>query len=167
MFSLKQSIVRPKVSLWGAWVKLKSCFRINYGSTNINIFILLSSLTAPGRLNHAYSINRRHAQCSKVSVSIHKHPQIPWQKLFVFTRACKTRKKKEIDTKKDGERNVRKAQELTLKKMPLFAFTGCCLKWWHVAHIWPMCHPFTYFLGKEECFPFLHCVWYGFDSKCK
>lgn len=61
---------------------------------NINIFILLSSLTAPGRPNHAYSINKRHAQCTQVSVSIHTHPQIPWQKLFVLTRACKRNREK-------------------------------------------------------------------------
>lgn len=73
---------------------------------NINIFILLSSLTAPGRPNHAYSINKRHAQCTQVSVSIHTHPQIqytiPWQKLFVLTRACK-RDREKTNTDKDGE----------------------------------------------------------------
>lgn len=68
---------------------------------NINIFILLSSLTAPGRPNHAYSINKRHAQCTQVSVSIHTHPQIPWQKLFVLTRACKRNRGK---TNKHGQR---------------------------------------------------------------
>lgn len=68
---------------------------------NINIFILLSSLTAPGRPNHAYSINKRHAQCTQVSVSIHTHPQIPWQKLFVLTRACKRNREK---TNKHGQR---------------------------------------------------------------
>lgn len=68
---------------------------------NINIFILLSSLTARGRPNHAYSINKRHAQCTQVSVSIHTHPQIPWQKLFVLTRACKRNRGK---TNKHGQR---------------------------------------------------------------
>lgn len=68
---------------------------------NINIFILLSSLTAPGRPSHAYSINKRHAQCTQVSVSIHTHPQIPWQKLFVLTRACKRNREK---TNKHGQR---------------------------------------------------------------
>lgn len=69
---------------------------------NINIFILLSSLTAPGRPSHAYSINKRHAQCTQVSVSIHTHPQIPWRKLFVLTRACK-RDREKTNTDKDGE----------------------------------------------------------------
>lgn len=68
---------------------------------NINIFILLSSLTAPGRANHAYSINKRHAQCTQVSVSFHTHPQIPWQKLFVLTRACKRSSEK---TNEHGQR---------------------------------------------------------------
>lgn len=68
---------------------------------NINIFILLSSLTAPGRCNHAYSINKRHAQCTQVSVSILTHPQIPWQKLFVLTRACKRNREKK---NKHGQR---------------------------------------------------------------
>lgn len=72
---------------------------------NINIFILFSSLTAPGRPNHAYSINKRHAQCTQVSVSIHTHPQIPWRKLFVLTRACKRDRKK---TNTDKDRKCRK-----------------------------------------------------------
>lgn len=110
------------ILLWtlcrGGASKLKRSLRIHDSSTNINIFILLSSLTAPGRPNHAYSINKRHAQCSQVSVSIHTHPQIPWQKLFVFTRACKRdRKKKNTLTQRQRkERDVRKAQEQTPSK---------------------------------------------------
>lgn len=87
--------------------KLKRSLRIHDSSTNINIFILLSSLTAPGKPNHAYSINKRHAQCSQVSVSIHTHPQIPWQKLFVFTRACNRDRKEKKHWDKDGERRER------------------------------------------------------------
>lgn len=93
---------------------------------NINIFILLSSLTAPGRPNHAYSINKRHAQCTQVSVSIHTHPQIPWRKLFVLTRACK-RDREKTNTDKDGEcrkkcfeRKKVDGKEQTNKKNPLF-----------------------------------------------
>lgn len=109
--------------LWGNVNRLKRSLRIHDSSTNINIFILLSSLTAPGRRNHAYSINKRHAQCSQVSASIHTHPQIPWQKLFVFTRACKRdRKKKHTETKTEkGERDVRKAEEQTYRKTSLLA----------------------------------------------
>ncbi len=87
--------------------KLKRSLRVHDSSTNINIFILLSSLTAPGKPNHAYSINKRHAQCSQVSVSIHTHPQIPWQKLFVFTRACNRDRKEKKHWDKDRERRER------------------------------------------------------------
>lgn len=93
--------------LWGYISKLKRSLRIHDSSTNINIFILLSSLTAPGRPNHAYSINKRHAQCSQVSVSIHTHPQIPWQKLFVFTRACKRDRQEKKHWDKDRGRRER------------------------------------------------------------
>lgn len=96
---LKPSLLPPMGCCWER--KLKGSLRIHDSSTNINIFILLSSLTAPGRRNHAYSINKRHAQCSQVSVSIHTHPQIPWQKLFVLTRACKRdRTEKQTKTQK-------------------------------------------------------------------
>lgn len=105
MYSTSKAIL-PMGCCWGR--KLKGSLRIHDSSTNINIFILLSSLTAPGRPNHAYSINKRHAQCSQVSVSIHTHPQIPWQKLFVLTRACKRdRTEKQTKTQK-GERGVKK-----------------------------------------------------------
>lgn len=84
------------LAMWENWRESKTA------PPNINIFILFSSRTAPGRPNHAYSINKRHAQCTQVSVSIHTHPQIPWRKLFVLTRACK-RDRKKTNTDKDRE----------------------------------------------------------------
>lgn len=123
---LKPFLLPPMGCCWGR--QLKGSLRIHDSSTNINIFILLSSLTAPGRRNHAYSINKRHAQCSQVSVSIHTHPQIPWQKLFVLTRACKRdRTEKQTKTQK-GERGVKKkkrrkktGEERTERKTALLA----------------------------------------------
>lgn len=114
---------------------------------NINIFILLSSLTAPGRPNHAYSINKRHAQCTQVSVSIHTHPQIPWRKLFVLTRACK-RDREKTNTDKDGECRKKcferkkkwMAKNKQTKKIPFFAqeraHTHVKAEHLHVIRVW-------------------------------
>lgn len=57
-------------------------------STNINIFILPSSLTAPGRPDHAYSINKRHAQRSRVSLDPDASTNPRWR-LFVLSRASR------------------------------------------------------------------------------
>lgn len=107
--------------LWtvvGCVSKLKRSLRSHDGSTNINIFILLSSLTAPGRPNHAYSINKRHAQRSQVSVWIHTHPQIPWQKRFVFTRACKRDRREKKHRDKDRGRRERERCKKSLRTNP-------------------------------------------------